>query len=126
MTTTTPAADGTTITAYVSGDTVRITITPGMFLAETLWTDTRVYEVVRVTARTITVRSTMAGEILDRRDDGSGFPTVWTEALSDPDGYVKTVRVRKDGTVRTGQGARPMRPAGDIDGRPVTYTDYRV
>lgn len=115
----------TTIKAYSNGVVVDTIVKPGAFLAETLVTDTRVYEAVKVTAKSLTLRGTQRGDVLRREDDGSGYPMVWHEAKSYPELDTFVVRVRKDGTVRRGEGARPMRPAQLIDGKPVEYTDYR-
>lgn len=96
------------------------------FLAEVLVTDTRVWEVIRTTAQTITLRATKRGAIVKRKNvDGNLYPVIWTEALPDPDGLVITRRIRSDGTVRTGSFANPLRPATEIDGVVVDYTDYR-
>ena len=102
-------------------------VTPGDFLAETLVTDTRVYEVVGRTAKTLKLRSTKGGETLRRENrDGNPYPVIYTAALPDPQGTVMTVRLRKDGTYRTAGWANPLRPATTIDGKPATYTDYRM
>jgi hypothetical protein len=97
------------------------------FVAETLYTDSRVYEIVKRTPRTLTLRHTAQGPILRREDwSGGGYPQVWHEAVSDFRGGTFVVRLRKDGTYRTGTSSRPLRPAQYIDGKPVDFTDYRV
>lgn len=102
-------------------------ITPDtQFLSELLWTDTIVWEIVKRTVKTITVRSTMTGEVLSRENrDGNPYPCVFSEALSDPEGIVHVLRLRQDGTYRMGASGKPMRPAQMIDGKPVRFADYR-
>lgn len=98
----------------------------GDFLSATLVTDTMVYEVVGRTEKTLKIRACERGEIVKRENrDGNPWPVVWTEALSWENGTVQIVRRRKDGTYRTFEGANPLRPAARIDGKPVSYTDYR-
>lgn len=95
------------------------------WLAETLWTDTRVWEVVAFTPQTITVRAATPGPVVRRENwDGNPFPVVWNAAESNPAGAVRRLRRRSDGTFRV--GSSPLRPAQTIDGQPVTFTDYRV
>jgi hypothetical protein len=94
------------------------------YVTETLVTDTRTYEIIKRTARTITIRPMVQGSILDRRENGSGYPQVWHEAVSDPTAPTRTVRLRKDGTYRVSESARALRPAYMIDGKPTEYTDY--
>lgn len=103
------------------------TFTPGSFVQYTMVTDTVVLEVVKATAKTITVRGTGDGEVLHKRNaDGNPFPIVYTEAVPAPGATPKTFRLRKDGTFRAYSGGRPIRPAALIDGRPARVTDYRV
>lgn len=99
---------------------------PGDFITETLVTDTRTWEVITTTAQTVTIRNTRYGERLRSENrDGNPWPCVWTEALPWPEGDTYTLRRRKDGTFRTHRSARPLRPATVIDGKPVSYRDYR-
>lgn len=98
----------------------------GDFVSEVLVTDTRTYEVVAATAKTIRVRTTKAGESLtSERRDGNLYPVVWTEAVSDPTGTVFTLRLRKDGSFRFGPNSGRFRAATLVDGKPTSYTDYR-
>lgn len=93
------------------------------FVRETLVTDTRVWEVIKRTPKTITIRSTQrTGEIVRSDNDGSGYPVNYEVVAPDPDGRVKTVRLRKDGTYRTYQGGKALRP---VEGTPTERTDYR-
>jgi hypothetical protein len=101
----------------------------GDYVAETLVTDTRVYKIIKVTAKTITVMPGRQGETVKVENrDGNPFPCVWTAiTFNDADApYAYTLRLRKDGTYRMGNTARPLRPAQLIDGQPVSYTDYRM
>lgn len=96
------------------------------YLSETLVTDTIVYEIVGRTAKTLTLRKMRHGDLARKVNHGGNpYPCVWEYAVPG-DGPTITVRLRKDGTYRTGQGGRPLRPATKIDGRPVIYTDYRM
>lgn len=98
----------------------------GDFVSYTLVTDTQVYEVVKRTPHTATLRRTRPGENLRSENrDGNPYPVVHTEAVSDPTGPTQVVRRRKDGTFRIADWSRPLRPATEIDGKPVTRTDYR-
>lgn len=100
----------------------------GDFLVETLVTDTRAYEVVGRTAKTLTVYPCADGAVVKRENrDGNPWPCVWT-AIQSCDERVKSaervVRLRKDGTYRVSSWA-PLRHAPLIDGVPCTFTDYR-
>lgn len=102
----------------------------GDFLSESLVTDTIIWEVVKVTAKTVTIRSTKdAGEFTeDTRVDKAPMPVVWEAREADPAGRTKTLRVRKDGSVRLGDhaGSRPLRPAPMVNGKPARRVDYRA
>ena len=107
-------------------------VTPGMFITQDLCSDTMIWEVIKATAKTITVRRTKDGEVVHREDrDGSGWPQVYTEVLPDPDGTVRTLRERKGPRGKGGHysfdrdGRRGTYPAREIDGRPVSLIDYR-
>ena len=103
----------------------------GDFLSESLVTDTLVYEVVKVTAKTVTVRRTRTeGTVTEdahTNKGGHGLNVMWEQQVPNVDAGTRTLRVRKDGTVRSGShaGASPFRPARMIDGVPVRRVDYR-
>lgn len=103
----------------------------GDFLSESLVTDTLVWEVVKVTAKTITVRPTLSGEKVhkdERCDEGAyGLSVVWQEQVSNPDAEPRTLRLRKDQTIRAGShvGASPFYPTTRINGVPARRIDYR-
>lgn len=102
-------------------------ISQARFVSELLVTDTIVYEVVGRTAKTVKLRTTRRGEVLKRENrDGNPYPCTWTEELPDPDARVRTCRLRKDGTYRMHYSGNPIRPATMIDGKPASYTDYRM
>ena len=104
-------------------------VTPGMFITQDLYSDTLIWEVIKTTDKTITVRRCKNGEIVHREDrNGNGWPQVYTEALPDEDGTVKTLRERKGKRGHYSfdrDGRRGTYPAREIDGRPVKLTDYR-
>ena len=108
-----------------------LTVEPGMFLSESLVTDSLVYEVVKVTAKSVTVRRTMTGGAIyddERCDKGAhGLPVVWEEQVINPNAKTRTLRVRKDGTIRAGShvGARPFHKTPMVNGRPARRVDYR-
>lgn len=98
----------------------------GDFITETLVHDTCTHEVIGKTPKTIRIREAMRGEIVRSENrDGNPYPCVWHEAVSNPNGKVRTLRLRKDGTYRVADWANPMRPAVVISGKPISYTDYR-
>lgn len=99
----------------------------GDFISETLVTDTRTYVVTKVTAQTIRIQGTSQGEIVKSENrDGNPWPCTYREAVRDPEAPIRTLRRRKDGTFRVAGWANPMRPATMVDGKPCTYTDYRM
>lgn len=107
-------------------------VTPGMFITEDLWSDTLIWEVIKVTAKTITVRRTKQGEIAHIESaDGCPWPKIWYVAEPDPNGHVRTLRERKGPNGKgghysfDGHGRRGTYPAREIDGRPVKLTDMR-
>ena len=120
---------------YENRKTVRVPVVNevkvGDFLSETLVTDSIVWEVIKVTAKTVTVRSTKRGEAFQadtRCDKGAyGLEVMWEEQVSNPDGYTKSLRTRKDGTIRNGDhvGASPFYPTPTVDGKPARRVDYR-
>ena len=73
------------------------------FFNETLVTDTRSYEVVGRTAKTIRVRACRETDIVLQRGSGP-YPVVVTMQRPDPRATVQTLRLRKDGTYRFAQG----------------------
>lgn len=100
---------------------------PGDFVTYTLVTDTKTYRVEKVTAKTLTLRPCAQGEVVKSENrDGNPFPCVWREAVPVEGAQTKVVRLRKDGTYRLDDWARPLRPATMIEGKPVVYTDYRM
>lgn len=109
-------------TAYFEPWTPRV----GDFVTEVLVTDTVTYEVVAKTPKTLRIRRTRHGEIVKRTNEGGNpYPCVWHEAVSDPGATERVVRLRKDGCYRSAKYGNPLRPATVIDGKPVSYTDYR-
>ena len=90
-----------------------------LFVTETLVTDTVVYEVLDITAKTMTIRSMTRGEQVYH--NGEQLPVIGLKGVSDPLGDVKVVRLRKDGTYRTGRGMNPLRATTE----PVFMTDYK-
>ena len=106
-------------------------IKAGDFLSESLVTDTLVYEVVKVTDKTVTVRRTMTGDNFTKDtacDEGAnGLAVTWEEQIVNPDAKARTLRVRKDGTIRAGShvGASPFYPTRKVNGVPVRRVDYR-
>lgn len=93
--------------------------TVGDFVEEMLVTDTRVYEVIKTTPKTITLRGTKSGEKLE-----NDFPIILTEALTDPLGKLSTLRLRKDGTFRTHKNGWNINPARTVEGKPVRKVDW--
>jgi hypothetical protein len=100
---------------------------PGDFVSETLVTDTRTYEVVATTAKTIKVRTTgRTNNVLKTENvGGNPYPCTWFEVVSDPTGTVFTLRLRKDGTYRFAANSGKFRPATLVDGKPASFVDYR-
>ena len=110
---------------------VTVEVKAGDFLSESLVTDTLVYEVVKVTAKTVTVRPTTSGGPVhedEACDKGAhGLSVVWEEQVTNPEAETRTLRVRKDQTIRMGNhaGARPLYPTRKINGVPVQRRDWR-
>lgn len=103
----------------------------GDFVSSTLVTDTIVFEVVAISAsgKTITIRRTKTGDVVEREDNGSPYPVVYSEAVSDPNG--DTFRLRRNKRGRFGGSGRDGDPTGRslvkcrrIDGKPVKRVDY--
>lgn len=103
----------------------------GDFLAESLVTDTLVWEVIKITAKTVTVRATTGTGVVHKDEacdtTPNGLGVVWEEQAGNPDFITKTLRVRKDGSIRNGDhaGVRPLRPATMVNGQPCRRIDYR-
>lgn len=95
------------------------------FVTETLYTDTRTYEIIGRTPKTLKIRTMQDGAKVKRVDDGSGYPQVWTTQESDEDGRVYVVRLNKRGEYHVNASRNRLRPATMIDGKPVRYQDYR-
>ena len=121
-------------TDYRNGERIPVTheVQPGDYLSESLVTDTLVYEVVKVTAKTVTVRRMMSGGPVhedEACDKGAhGLSVVWEEQVANPNAETRTLRVRKDGTIRAGShvGASPFYPTRKVNGVPVRRVDYRM
>lgn len=95
---------------------------PGDFIQCMLVSDTCVFEVVKTTPHTITIRSTktLDGNLNENKDDWVVFRPV----DSDPQGRVQTLRRRKDGKFRLPGMRGSMSPARTISGIPVSRVDY--
>lgn len=94
------------------------------YAVETLYTDTITYDVIRRTAQTITVRERRATkEIANVNNPGEPYPCNDYVTESNPDAPTKVVRLRKDGTYRTGPGRNPLRFTTQA---PTERVDYRV
>lgn len=103
-------------------DTRSTTYTGQRYATELLVTDTRAYDVVASTAKTIKVRNRPEGEVVDTYMDGGPFPVVFNATKTDTDYPIKTLRLRKDGTYRMADWAKPL---WFQDEEPTTRTDYR-
>ena len=120
---------------YENRKSVRTPVTAevkvGDFLSESLVTDTLVYKIVKVTKATVTVRRTMSGGPVhedEACDKGAhGLSVVWEEQVTNPEAETRTLRVRKDQTIRAGShvGASPFYPTRKVNGVPVRRVDYR-
>ncbi len=89
------------------------------YAVEMLVTDTICYEVIAKTAKTVTVRKMKQGEVVSTT--GTSCPVVHREAVSNLNGETKTVRLRKDGTYRMGNGFHALR---FLEEAPTFRTDY--
>lgn len=106
----------------------RVHIDPqvGDFVQYRMVTDTQVFEVIGRTAKTLKLRMTNDGEIVRREDqDGSGWPQVWTAAVTDETLPVVTSRLGSKGTFKV-YGYGVLSYAAMIDGTPARFTDYRM
>ena len=106
--------------------TAAATFQVGQVLAEPLVTDTITYEVVKTTAHTVTVRRTQDGgePIRDLKVDQGPYPVLWTPQVPCPEAATRTLRIRKDGSIRFGGGYK-LRLAPIVGGEPVRRVDYR-
>lgn len=109
-----------------------IELKPGMFLAESLVTDTIVYEITKVTPKGCWIRKTKNGETIERdaRVDNNAFPVIWTEQVPDPDAPEKLIRIRKRGWLKLADWGSPLGLARTIENAngdkvPAKRTDYR-
>lgn len=95
------------------------------FVSELLWTDTRVWEVVKRTNATMTLRSTKHTDRSEPDmacDPGAyGTRVVRIEVESDKHGHTVTVRRRRGNHFAIG-GGRSLRP---VTGTPYARVDYR-
>jgi hypothetical protein len=114
---------------------MRTPITPetaqiGAIIEELLYTDTRCWEIIDKTAKTITIRSCRRVEGPDGHPMTLGtWPHLEYAVTSNPDALTMRLRFRKDGTFRVGRWARPMylTPLSDFpDGNkyPTEYRDW--
>ena len=114
-------------------DTTDLTnvLAPGDYLAEYLVTDTIVYEVVKVTPKTVTLRETKkTGEVyVDETQDvgGYGLTVNWHACGPDTEGRTFTRRLNKNGKVMAGNHARAAasRIPNKVNGKPVARIDWR-
>lgn len=98
----------------------------GDFLSEILVTDTRIYEIIKITAKTVTLRDTKRGAVVRSVNiGGNPYPVSYEAAESLPTALTRTRRIRKDGSIKMANWGHPMYPAQTIDGIPVSRTDYR-
>ena len=106
-------------------------LAPGDYLAEYLVTDTIVYEVVKVTPKTVTLRETKhTGEVYrdERCDVGVYGATVsWHVCGPDTEGRTFTRRLNKNGKVMAGNHVRAAayRIPNKVNGKPVARIDWR-
>lgn len=80
-----------------------------------LVTDTVCYDVIKQTAKTVTLRRCFAGEKIRGE-----FPVIYSEAISDPTGDTVTLRLRKDGSFRLYNGGGKIW----FTSEPAFRTDY--
>ena len=98
----------------------------GDFIESRMVTDSTVYEIVKVTPSTITIRTTKDTSYTDTENrSGNPYPCVWQGVAADPTGKKTVVRLRKDGTYRVDSWTA-LRPAAVRDGNPCRFTDYRI
>ena len=106
-------------------------LAPGDYLREALVTDTIVYEVVKVTPKTVTLRETKkTSEVYvdERCDTGANGLTVnWRACEPNPEGRTFTRRLNKNGKVMAGSHARAAAYSipNMVNGKPVARIDWR-
>lgn len=132
--TTTPTMSSQHVTpARALDNTTDLTnvLAPGDYLAEYLVTDTIVYEVVKVTPKTVTLRGTKySGEVyVDENQDigGHGLTVNWRACEPDTTARTFTRRLNKNGQVMAGNHARAAayRIPNTVNGKPVSRIDWR-
>lgn len=109
----------------IDSNNERTTVQVGDFISQKLYTDTCVWEVVKTTEKTITLRSTKLGQVI-RKECVSGhpYPVVHFAVEPDPNGHVKVLRERT--SVRPGYFAiYPGDPVTVVQGEPTAIVDYR-
>lgn len=100
------------------------TPTVGSIAAWTLVTDTVLADVIKVTAKTITIRPRVSTrKELRRIETESGYPIIWMATESLVLAPTRTVRLRKDGSYRISGSSNRMR---FYDSDPGQKTDYRM
>lgn len=109
----------------ISTKNVHTTVQVGDYVSQTLYTDTAVWEVIKTTAKTITLRSTKPGRIVKKEHvDGHPYPLVHYSVEPHPEGEVKVLRERT--SVRPGYFAFTFGyPVSVIQGEPTKMVDYR-
>lgn len=106
-------------------------LAPGDYLAEYLVTDTIVFEVVKVTPKTVTLRETKySGEVYvdEKQDVGAyGFTVNWRACEPDTTARTFTRRLNKNGQVMAGNHAHAAayRIPNMVNGKPVARIDWR-
>lgn len=106
-------------------------IKPGDFLSAPLVTDTVVYEVIKVTPKTVTMRETTSvpGAYTDESCDIGGYGTavMWHPVAPNEKGRTMTRRISKDGILKIGSYARAGKFSKCmlVNGQPVKRIDHR-
>ena len=96
------------------------------YATETLVTDTVSYDVVGSTPKTIKIRRrrhVLPGRRDENVDQGPYPPVMWFATESDERHSTITLRLRKDGTYRRADWARPLRFTNEP---PEIRVDYRM
>lgn len=109
----------------IDNNNIHTTVKVGDYIAESLASDNRIWEVVKTTAKTITLRSTKRGELVKKENiDGNQFPVAYYAVESDPEGATRILRERA--SVRPGYFAfRFGYPVNIMKGQPLKKVDYR-
>lgn len=104
----------------------------GDVVSELLVTDTRAYEVIsRTDAGSLTLRRMVPDPSVkpftDHMCDAApnGLSVMWQPVAACETASTLMVRLRKDGTYRTGQGANALKPCAIVNGFYVERVDYR-